>query len=110
MGIKHRKHSSVPDVVDEDLVRPSDWNDDHVVDPGALNIDHTAGLQDALDDKADTSYVSDQVNMRQPASVALTSIADAAPADADIIEYDQALNKWYATKSPRAIHVDGGNF
>lgn len=32
MGVKHTFVSQVPDSADEDIVRPSNWNEDHTID------------------------------------------------------------------------------
>lgn len=36
MAIKHKKVSAVADDADDSLVRPSDWNDDHEIEPGTI--------------------------------------------------------------------------
>lgn len=52
MALKHSKNSTQADGADATLVRPSDWNADHVVDDGTFTIAKTIGLQTALDGKA----------------------------------------------------------
>lgn len=40
----------------------------------------------------------------------LASIAALVPADGDIMEYNGTASEWAATKSPRELYLDGGNF
>lgn len=40
----------------------------------------------------------------------LGTIANNTPTDADILEYNTTNSKWTATKAPRSLMVDGGNF
>jgi hypothetical protein len=49
VAITHTKVSALADDADTSLVRPSDWNAEHVVADGSLSIAKTTGLQAALD-------------------------------------------------------------
>lgn len=97
MSIKHRKISTIPDVPNADLVRPSDWNEEHVVDDGSLTIAKTDGLQQELDNK-------------MPANTQIESIALANAQNAEMLEFDAATETWRATNSPQSLTIDGGNF
>lgn len=55
MALKHLKNSAVEDGGDPDLVQPSDWNADHLVDVGGINFSgsNTPGV--GVDSSADAS-------------------------------------------------------
>jgi hypothetical protein len=76
MAITHSKVSAIADGADTSLVRPSDWNDDHVVADGSLTIAATSGLQAALDAKSATSH--DHTGTYQPLDTQLTDLAGLA--------------------------------
>lgn len=40
----------------------------------------------------------------------ITTIAATAPTDGDILEFSTTDNAWKATKAPRELYLDGGNF
>ena len=47
--IKHTKVSTIPDGPDTDLIRPSDWNDDHVIDIDTSDVPDTANKRYVTD-------------------------------------------------------------
>jgi hypothetical protein len=76
MAITHSKVSAIADGADTSLVRPSDWNANHVVADGSLTIAATSGLQAALDAKSATSH--DHTGTYQPLDTQLTDLAGLA--------------------------------
>lgn len=85
---------------------------------GASNLYYTdERAQDSvgniLQDTADIGIVYDDITPSITANIinpVLTNISTLSPTDGDIMEYNGTDLVWSATKAPRSLYLDGGNF